>query len=103
MNTTFTYAGNGAEGDSTSERIASSMHRTLDRVANKAGGVEHDLRERIGSLREQARNQEQRARAALSPIVDSALGYASKQRTPLIAVGAALVAAAVVYSLLRRR
>jgi hypothetical protein len=43
MNTTFTYAGNGKDG-SASERIASSVHRTVDRIANKAGGVENDLR-----------------------------------------------------------
>lgn len=101
MNTTFTYAGNSGEG-STSERIANTMHRTVDRVANKAGGVEHDLRERITSLREQARDQEQRARAALSTQVDTALGFA-RDRKSVIALGVALAAAAVVYSFLRRR
>jgi hypothetical protein len=103
MNTTFTYAGDGEKGESTSQRIASSMHRTLDRVADRADGVEHNLRERMGSLREHARDREQRARAALSTQVDTALRYAREQQTPLIAAGAALIAAALVYSFLRRR
>jgi ElaB/YqjD/DUF883 family membrane-anchored ribosome-binding protein len=100
MNTTFTYAGNGSDG-STSERIASSVHRTVDRIANKAGGVENDLRERIVSLREQARDQEQRARAAISAQVDNALGYARQQ--PIVAAGIAVAVGALVYALLRRR
>jgi hypothetical protein len=44
MSSTHSYAGNGANGTSTSERIAGSVLRTLDRVATKAGGVEHDVR-----------------------------------------------------------
>lgn len=100
MSTTFTYAGNGQDG-SASERIAGSMHRTVDRIAGKAGGVEQDLRERIVSLREQARDQEQRARAALSAQVDTALGYARDK--PIVAAGIAFAAGALVYALLRRR
>jgi len=99
MKSTFTIAGNGT--DTTSERIAGSMHRTLDRVATKAGGVEHDVRERIAALRTEAREQEQRARAMLSANVDKTLAYA-RQR-PLVAMGIAFVAGATICSLIGRR
>jgi ElaB/YqjD/DUF883 family membrane-anchored ribosome-binding protein len=99
MKSTFTIAGNGT--DSTSERIAGSMHRTLDRVATKAGGVEHDVRQRIAALRAEAREQEQRARAVLSTNIDKTLTYARQK--PLVAMGVAFAAGAAICGLLVRR
>jgi ElaB/YqjD/DUF883 family membrane-anchored ribosome-binding protein len=99
MRSTFKIAGNGT--DSASERIAGSMHRTLDRVAATAGGVEHDLRQRIAALRTEAREQEQRARAKLAANIDKTLTYARQK--PLAAMGIALVAGAAIYGLFVRR
>ena len=99
--TTFSILDNDAAENSASERIADSMHRTVDRVANRARGVEHDLRLRIAALRGEAREQEQRARAMLSTNVENALAYARKK--PLVAVGIAFAAGAAIYGLLVRR
>jgi ElaB/YqjD/DUF883 family membrane-anchored ribosome-binding protein len=101
MSSTFSYAGNGANGTSTSERIAGSVLRTLDRVATKAGGVEHDVRRRVAALRAEAREQEQRARALVSANIDKTLAYTREK--PLVAMGIACAAGAVIYGLLRRR
>jgi len=99
MSTTFTMAGNGT--DSTSERIADSMHRTVDRVADKAGGVERDLRARIAALRAEAREQEERALDALSAGLDETQSYARAK--PLLAMGIAFAASILAIGLLRRR
>jgi ElaB/YqjD/DUF883 family membrane-anchored ribosome-binding protein len=105
---TFTIAGNGADGagnrvDSfrTSERIADSVHRTVDRVAARAAGVEYDLRTRIAALRAEAREQEQRARAVLSANIDRTLRYARQQ--PLVAVSIAFAAGIALSGLFGRR
>jgi ElaB/YqjD/DUF883 family membrane-anchored ribosome-binding protein len=103
MSSTFSYAGNGANGtSSTSERIAGSVQRAVDRVAARAGGVEHDLRRRVAALRSEAREQEQRARAMVSANIQKALDY-TREKPLVVAVGIAFAAAAVVYGLLRRR
>jgi hypothetical protein len=104
MSSTFSYAGNGANGTSTSasERIAGSVQRAVDRVAARAGGVEHDVRRRVAALRSEAREQEQRARAIVSANIQKALAY-TREKPLVVAVGIAFTAAAVVYGLLRRR
>jgi ElaB/YqjD/DUF883 family membrane-anchored ribosome-binding protein len=86
----------GAHADTT-ERLAAAMHQTVDRVAEQAGSVAHDLRNRAAALAE----QEERARAAVAANMRKAQAYLRKQ--PLLGAGIAFTAGVVVSSLLLRR
>ena len=100
-NTPFTVMDKDAENTTASDRIADTVHRTVDRVASRARGVEQGLRERASVLRDEAREQQERARAMVTANVKSAVTYA--RENPLIAAGVAVAAGLALFSLLRPR
>lgn len=100
-NSIFRFAnGHGAEADVT-ERLAAAAHGTVDRFAERASGVEQELRARAAVLGVQAKRQEKRARAALNTHLRTARGYVRKQ--PLLGAGIAMAVGIVIGGLLLLR
>jgi ElaB/YqjD/DUF883 family membrane-anchored ribosome-binding protein len=73
----------------TTERLATAMHDGVDRVAERARGIEHTLRERGATLGQEARKHEERARIAVADRLQGASHYLRKQPIGLgVALGA---------------
>jgi ElaB/YqjD/DUF883 family membrane-anchored ribosome-binding protein len=99
--TVFRYARNGDGHVGATERLAAAAHETVDRVAERASGMEQELRERATVLGKRARKQQKRAQGALNQQVRKARGYVRKQ--PLRGACIALVVGTAIGALLLRR
>jgi ElaB/YqjD/DUF883 family membrane-anchored ribosome-binding protein len=85
----------------TTEQLATKAHRTVDRLAATARGAETNLRGRAAELSDEAREQEARIRAVVDAGSRRAKAYLLKN--PLLGIGAAFGAGALLAALLLRR
>jgi ElaB/YqjD/DUF883 family membrane-anchored ribosome-binding protein len=85
----------------TTEQLATKAHHTVDRLAATARHAETNLRGRAAELGREASEQEARIRAAAEAGSRRAKAYLLKN--PLLGIGAAFGAGAVLAALLLRR
>ena len=85
----------------TTEKLTARAHETVDRIAASARGAEVGLRTHAAEIGEQAREQEARIKAAVDASSRRARAYLL--RNPLLGVGAAFAAGAVIAGLVLRK
>jgi ElaB/YqjD/DUF883 family membrane-anchored ribosome-binding protein len=99
---TPTATGNGSSisSSSTTDRLASKAHETIDRVAPKVNRAETDMRDTATKAIEGAKHLEEQAREAAERSLHTVQAYVEKN--PLTAAGIAFAAGALISVLLRR-
>jgi ElaB/YqjD/DUF883 family membrane-anchored ribosome-binding protein len=85
---------------STSDRLASKAHETVDKVAETAKHAEQQARSAAAKTAEKAREAQDQIRAAADEGFDKVRTYV--ERNPLASAGIAFAAGIVLSSLLRR-
>jgi ElaB/YqjD/DUF883 family membrane-anchored ribosome-binding protein len=87
-------------GVSTTDRLASKGHETIDGVTPKASRAEHEIRSAATKVAESAKVMRGHAAEAAEENLRKVRSYA--ENNPLIAVGVAFVAGVLLTALVRR-
>ncbi|HUF74040.1 MAG TPA: hypothetical protein VMR74_14235 [Gammaproteobacteria bacterium] len=93
-------SGTTERGDSTTDRLATMAHETIDRVTPKANRAETEMRDTAARTAEGVKNLEEHAMDTAKDGLHKAQAYI--QENPLMAAGIALGAGALLSMLLRR-
>ena len=88
-------------GSSTTDRLASMAHETIDRVTPKASRAEHEVRGAATRAADSAKLMQEHAVAAAEENLRKVRSYA--ESNPLITAGIAFAAGALLMSALIRR
>jgi ElaB/YqjD/DUF883 family membrane-anchored ribosome-binding protein len=86
--------------NSTTDRLASMVHETIDRVAPKANRVEHEVRGAATKATDRGTRLQEHAAAAAEDNLRKLRSYA--ETNPLITAGIAFAAGALLSTLIRR-
>ena len=86
--------------NSTTDRLASMVHETIDRVAPKANRAEHEMRVAATRAADSAKVLQEHATAAAEDKLRKLRTYA--ESNPLITAGIAFAAGALLSALIRR-
>lgn len=87
-------------GGSTTDRLASTAHETIDRVTPKSNRAEHELRVAATRVADSAKLLQQHAVEAASDKVRAVRSYA--ESNPLTTAGIAFMAGVLLSALTRR-
>ena len=87
-------------GSSTTDRLASMAHETIDRVTPKANRAEHEVRGAATKAADSAKLLQEHAVEAAEDNLRKLRSYAGSN--PLIAAGIAFAAGALLSALIRR-
>lgn len=103
--TPTTAPGNSGSGTdrhsgSTTDRLASMAHESIDRVSTKANHAETEVRDTVAKTAESARHMEEQALDTARDGLHKTQAYIEKN--PLMSAGIALAAGALLTLLIRR-
>jgi len=87
-------------GGSTTDRLASTAHETIDRVTPKSNRAEHELRVAATKVADSAKLLQEHGMETARDAVRAVRSYA--ESNPLITAGIAFAAGALLSTLIRR-